>query len=63
LDFVSTSLRVLSLDSLTFNDSLFKQLLEKINESKCLKELSLIRIPLDTDYKLGLFNGFLAGNK
>ena len=35
----------------------------KINESKNLREIKLQAIYLDTDFKLGLMNGFMAGNK
>ena len=64
LGFIKKSnLREFSLDSINFSDSQFKSFLEHINESKNLRFLNLSRINLDTEFKLGLINGFLAGNK
>ena len=63
LDFVIQGLKVLSLDQINFTDQQFKEFLERINESRALIELKLQQVPLDTDFKLNLFNGFLAGNK
>ena len=51
------------MDAINFNDHQFKEFLEQINESKSLRTLKFSRIPLDTDFKLGLMNSFLAGNK
>ena len=65
LSFIKKSLNLttLSLDAINFNDHQFKEFLEQINESKSLRTLKFSRIPLDTDFKLGLMNSFLAGNK
>lgn len=59
----STNLITLSMDAINFNDHQFKEFLEQINESKSLRILKFTRIHLDTDFKLGLMNSFLAGNK
>ena len=64
LSFIKKSnLKDLCLDSINFSDQQFKSFLEQINDSKNLRKLNLSRIHLDTDFKLGLINGFLAGNK
>jgi hypothetical protein len=58
-----SNLKELTFDNIAFSDQQFKSFLEGINESKNLKNLTLSRICLDTDFKLDLINGFLAGNK
>jgi len=60
---VESNLKSLSLENINFSDQQFKTFLEKINENKNLREIKLQAIYLDTDFKLGLMNGFMAGNK
>lgn len=48
---------------INFTDQQFKTFLENINQNKTLKILKLQHIFLDTDFKINIMNGFLAGNK
>lgn len=57
------NLRSLSLDTISFTDDQFRQLLTAVSRSKSLKSLTLSSVHMDTDFKLEILTGFIGSNK